>query len=135
MTATACLSAGNAAANAKVGLLFIDFERPHRLRIHGLARLVRDEAELAACPGAELLLVVKVYEAFVNCPRYVHRYQRVETSSFVPGEMRAGEVAPWKNLDTIRDAISVRDRRRLNEARTAPVTREDYLARLKRGET
>lgn len=129
------LSAGNAAANAKVGLLFIDFERPHRLRIHGSARLVRDDAELATFPGAELLLVVKVYEAFVNCPRYIHRYRRVKTSPFVPGEMRAREVAPWKNLDIIRDDIPVRDRRRLQEAGTAPVTREEYLARLKRGET
>lgn len=130
------LSAGNAAANAKVGLLFIDFERPHRLRIHGAARVMRDETELAAYPGAELLLVVKVYEAFVNCPRYIHRYQRAETSPFVPGEVGAQEVAPWKNLDFIRDDIPARDRRRLEEAGTAPVTREEYLARLKRrGET
>jgi uncharacterized protein len=129
------LSAGNANANAKVGLLFIDFERPHRLRIHGSARLVRGAAELAAFPGAELLLVVKVYEAFVNCPRYVHRYQRVATSPFVPGEPRAEEVAPWKNIDFIRDAIPARDRRRLEEAGSAPVTVEEYSARRKQGET
>lgn len=129
------LSAGNVAANAKVGLLFIDFEQPHRLRIHGAARLVRDEAELAAFPGAELLLVVKVYEAFVNCPRYVHRYQRAETSPFVPGEPRGDEMAPWKNLDVLRDALPGRDRVRREEAGSRSMTREEYLARLKRGET
>jgi uncharacterized protein YndB with AHSA1/START domain/predicted pyridoxine 5'-phosphate oxidase superfamily flavin-nucleotide-binding protein len=128
------LSAGNTAANAKVGLLFIDFERPHRLRIHGAARLVRGRAELAAYPGAELLLVVKVHEAFVNCPRYVHRYQRVGTSPFVPGGPRGEEVAPWKNLDIVRSSLPARDRSRLEEAGSAPMTREEYLARQKRGE-
>jgi uncharacterized protein YndB with AHSA1/START domain/predicted pyridoxine 5'-phosphate oxidase superfamily flavin-nucleotide-binding protein len=129
------LSAGNVSANAKIGLLLIDFERPHRLRIHGSARLVRGEAELAAFPGAELLLVVKVYEAFVNCPRYVHRYRRVGTSPFVPGEPRGHEVAPWKTLDIIRDAVPARDRRRLEEAGSPPMTVEEYAARRKRGET
>jgi uncharacterized protein YndB with AHSA1/START domain/predicted pyridoxine 5'-phosphate oxidase superfamily flavin-nucleotide-binding protein len=129
------LSAGNASANVKIGLLFIDFERPHRLRIHGTARLERGAAELAAFPGAELLLMVKVYEAFVNCPRYIHRYQRVGTSPFVPGEPRGDEVAPWKNIDIIRDAIPARDRRRLEEAGTVPMAIEEYSARRKRGET
>jgi uncharacterized protein len=129
------LSAGNATSNAKVGLLFIDFVRPHRLRIHGSARLVRSEAELAAYPGAELLLVVKVYEAFVNCPRYIHRYGRAGISPFVPGEPRGEEAAPWKNIDIIRDSIPARDRRRLEKAGTAPVTVEEYSARRQRGET
>lgn len=129
------LSAGNVSANAKIGLLFIDFERPHRLRIHGAARLVRDEAELAALPGAELLLVVKVYEAFVNCPRYVHRYQRVETSPFAPGQPRDDEIAPWKNLEIVRDALPDRDRIRREKAGSKSITREEYLTRLKRGET
>jgi len=101
----------------------------------GSARLVRGEAELAAFPGAELLLVVKVYEAFVNCPRYVHRYRRVGTSPFVPGEPRGHEVAPWKTLDIIRDAVPARDRRRLEEAGSPPMTVEEYAARRKRGET
>jgi uncharacterized protein len=129
------LSAGNASANAKVGLLFIDFEVPHRLRIHGTARLERGAAELAAFPGAELLLKVKVYEAFVNCPRYIHRYRRLGTSPFVPGEPRGEEVAPWKNIDIIRSAIPARDQRRLQEAGTAPMTVEEYSLRRKRGET
>lgn len=91
----------------------------------------RVEAELAAFPGAELLLVVKVYEAFVNCSRYVHRYQRTETFPFVPGEPRGDEMAPWKNLDV----LPGRDRVRREEAGSRSMTREEYLARLKRGET
>src|SRR5690606_42014704 len=36
------LSMGNIAMNYKIGLLLIDFETPHRLRIHGNASIHRD---------------------------------------------------------------------------------------------
>jgi uncharacterized protein YndB with AHSA1/START domain/predicted pyridoxine 5'-phosphate oxidase superfamily flavin-nucleotide-binding protein len=123
------LSAGNLSVNPKVGLLFIDFERPHRLRVHGVAKLVRSGSELDAWPGAELLFVVKVLEAFINCPRYVHPYRRVGLSRFVPDGDHPSEVAPWKNIDFIRDAIPDRDRARLEAAGIEPITREDYLRR------
>lgn len=42
------LSGGNLDATAKVGLLFIDFETPRRLRIQGLARLDNGERRQAA---------------------------------------------------------------------------------------
>jgi predicted pyridoxine 5'-phosphate oxidase superfamily flavin-nucleotide-binding protein len=128
------LSAGNVSANPKVNLLFIDFEKPHRVRVHGTAALIRDEVELRAFPGAELLLVVRVHEVFVNCPRYIHRYQRVATSRFVPADGRPSEVAPWKNLDFIRDAIPPRDRAKLEASGTAPVTRDEYLDLVGKGE-
>ncbi|MGQ9366203.1 SRPBCC domain-containing protein [Azospirillum sp. ST 5-10] len=128
------LSAGNVSANPKVGLLFIDFETPHRLRIHGTATLVRDDAALQPFPGAELLVVVKVMEAFINCPRYVHRYRRIATSRFVPAAGWPPEMAPWKNLDFVRDAIPDRDRARLDASGAQPMTREEYLERLKNGD-
>jgi predicted pyridoxine 5'-phosphate oxidase superfamily flavin-nucleotide-binding protein len=127
------LSAGNVSANPKVGLLFVNFEKPHRLRIHGTATLIRDEATLSIFPGAELLIVVKVAEVFINCPRYVHRYKRVASSSFVPASDGSTEVAPWKNLDFIRDAIPPRDRVRLEEAGIQPITREEYQKLISRG--
>jgi uncharacterized protein YndB with AHSA1/START domain/predicted pyridoxine 5'-phosphate oxidase superfamily flavin-nucleotide-binding protein len=129
------LSAGNVAANPKVGLLFIDFERPHRLRVHGTAALLRDAPELNATPGAELMIAVKVFEVFVNCPRYVHRYRRIADSRFVPASDRTPEVAPWKNLDFIRDALPGRDRARLDASGAKPLTREEYRERWRKGET
>ena len=43
-------SAGNIAGHPQVGLLFISFEHPHRVRIHGNAQLVRDKKVLSLWP-------------------------------------------------------------------------------------
>ncbi|MDP4021606.1 SRPBCC domain-containing protein [Methylobacterium sp. NEAU 140] len=129
------LSAGNVAENPKVGLLFIDLERPHRLRVHGTASLLRDAGALEAHPGAELVLRVAILEIFANCPRYIHRYRRVATSRFAPGEDRAGEVPAWKTIDVVRDAVPERDRTRMERSGAAPITIETYRERLERGET
>lgn len=34
---------GNITGSAQVGLLFIDFERPHRVRVHGRAGLTKNK--------------------------------------------------------------------------------------------
>ena len=45
------LSMGNIAATAKVGLLFIDFEIPHRVRLHGEATVSADDELLGEFPA------------------------------------------------------------------------------------
>lgn len=104
------LSMGNIAANAKIGMLFIDFEMPNRLRVHGIASADRHDPMLGEFPGAELLVRVAVTETFVNCPRYVHRYQRVQTSKYAP---QPGCPAPpppqWKRIDALQDALPERE--------------------------
>lgn len=129
------LSAGNIAANPKVGLLFIDFERPHRLRIHGVASLVRDEHELKHFPGAELLITISIHEVFINCPRYIHHYERVGTSRFVPQEEGETPMALWKTLDLIRGYLPERDKKKLEAQALPSITRKAYLQQLKKGKT
>jgi predicted pyridoxine 5'-phosphate oxidase superfamily flavin-nucleotide-binding protein len=41
------LSMGNLAQHAQVGMLFISFERPHRLRVQGTASASRDDPMMA----------------------------------------------------------------------------------------
>src|SRR6266511_608800 len=45
------LSLGNMQATAGVGLLFIDFETPHRLRVQGRASIREQDSLLARYPG------------------------------------------------------------------------------------
>jgi predicted pyridoxine 5'-phosphate oxidase superfamily flavin-nucleotide-binding protein len=90
------LSWGNAAVNPNVGLLFIDFMKGWRLRIHGTASIVRDDPLLADCPGAQFIVRITVREAFGNCPRYIHKYQLVERSSYVPKQGCATPIPDWK---------------------------------------
>jgi len=128
------LSMGNIAASAKIGMLFIDFETPHRLRIHGIATVDRDDPLMTEFVGAELLVRVTVTETFINCPRYVHRYQRVQTSKYAP---QAGNPAPpppqWKRLDVMQDVLPQHERR-LAQEMGGTITFEDYAAMVTKNE-
>ena len=107
------LSMGNVAATAQVGLLFIDFEQPQRLRVQGSASLVPADAVQPQYVGAQFLVKVDVQQVFPNCPRYIHRLRRMAPSEFVP---RAGEVTPvpkWKRMDWACDVLAADDPARI----------------------
>jgi predicted pyridoxine 5'-phosphate oxidase superfamily flavin-nucleotide-binding protein len=102
------LSMGNALVNPEVGLLFISFERQRRLRLNGTASL--DDGELAsAWPGAQFAIRVHAHEVFPNCPRYIHRYELVERSRFVPRAEEEPPVPDWKRRDWARDVLPAGD--------------------------
>lgn len=90
------LSAGNLASHPQVGILFIAFDHPKRLRLHGEARIDEQDELLAEHPGALLVVRVRVREVFVNCTRYVHRYERVERSRSFPAADGTVPAADWK---------------------------------------
>src|SRR6478672_1961629 len=49
-------SLGNVIVNPAVALLFIDFERPNRLRVNGHASLAEHDPLLESFPGAQLIV-------------------------------------------------------------------------------
>jgi predicted pyridoxine 5'-phosphate oxidase superfamily flavin-nucleotide-binding protein len=103
------LSMGNATENPNVGMLFIDFESPKRLRVNGTARI---EAADAITPGfleAQFIVRVTARAIFPNCPRYVPKLQRVELSKFVPREGIVTPVPAWKQMDWARDVLPEHD--------------------------
>ena len=90
------VSWGNVVKNPHVGLLFIDFMKGWRLRIHGDARLCYEDPLLPNYPEAQFIIRITVKEAFGNCPRYIHKYQLVERSSYVPKAGCETPVPEWK---------------------------------------
>lgn len=90
------LSAGNVRVNPGVGLLFIDWERGTRLRFNGIASVAADDPLADSYPGAQLVVRVRARAVFANCRRYVHRYQLVERSTFVPSAAGDAPVPDWK---------------------------------------
>jgi uncharacterized protein len=97
------LSAGNVLVNPAVGLLFISFERRRRLRLNGTASI---DSELAsAWTGAQFGVRVRAREVFPNCPRYIHRYELVERSRYVPAAGVEPPVPEWKTKDWARDVL------------------------------
>ncbi|MDD5577668.1 MAG: pyridoxamine 5'-phosphate oxidase family protein [Methylobacter sp.] len=127
------LSLGNITANNKVGILFIDFETPHRIRVHGIASIDHKDPLTSDFQGAELIVRVTVTEIFVNCPRYIHKYQRIQTSKYVP---EAGLQTPppqWKRIDALQDALPERDKS-IADVLGGPITPEEYSFMVKKGE-
>ena len=101
---------GNALINPSVGLLFIDFENPKRLRINGTAQLSSEDALRAEYPGSVFILRVTASRIFGNCPRYVHKMTLVEHSVYTPRVDHTPPVPEWKASEKYRDVLPGRDR-------------------------
>ena len=98
-------SLGNLLVNASVGLLFIDFESPKRLRVNGRASIADDDPLKIEFAGAQLVVRVRAERIFPNCPRYIHRTGVAEPSPYVP---RAGYKPPepkWKSMQMFADVL------------------------------
>ena len=103
------LSMGNVLSTRKVGMLFIDFETPRRLRVSGEASIGATDPLLREFPEAQFIVRVAVTQVFPNCPRYIHRYTLVERSMYVPHAKRATPVPAWKNSDWAKDVLPGKD--------------------------
>ena len=104
-------SMGNVIVNPHVGLLFIDWARPSRLRVNGRATVSSDDPLVSRWEGAQLVVRVAIEQVFPNCPRYIHRMQIAEHSVFAP---RAGHEPPrpgWKDDPSFADALPKKDLR------------------------
>jgi predicted pyridoxine 5'-phosphate oxidase superfamily flavin-nucleotide-binding protein len=103
------LSMGNLIKNPNVGMLFIDFEHGRRMRLNGVASVDPNDPLHAAYPEAQFIVRVRAREVFPNCPRYIHRYELVERSRFVPKAGCATPVPGWKKARWAADAIPAKD--------------------------
>ena len=99
-------SLGNVTVNPAVALLFVDFERPNRLRVNGTATISESDPLLGAFEGAQLLVRVRATRIFPNCPRYIHRMALVEASPYVPREGAPPPVPKWKRMDAFCDVLA-----------------------------
>lgn len=101
---------GNVLVNPHVGLLFLDFESPKRLRVNGTAQVSQDDPLLAEYPGSVFIIRVTAERIFPNCPRYLHKMQLVEYSAYAPRPNYTPPVPAWKTFAEFRDALPARDR-------------------------
>ncbi|MTD95171.1 pyridoxamine 5'-phosphate oxidase family protein [Hyphomicrobium sp. xq] len=127
------LSMGNITANPHVGFLFIDFERPCRLRVQGLAEVSDAPEQLATYKEAELVVRVKVTELWMNCPRYIHRYERLKTSRYVPQVDAETPVCEWKRIDGIQDVLRPKELEQV-AASGGTIAIEEWMGRVVTGD-
>ena len=101
---------GNVLLNPHVGILFLDFERPRRLRVNGTARIDEGDALLGEFPDAVFIVRVTAAKIFPNCPRYIHKMQLVEHNAHAPRPDYTPPVPKWKTFDEFRPYLPPRDR-------------------------
>ncbi len=122
-------SMGNIVGNDQVGLLFTDFENPFRLRVQGTATIDENDVLLADYKEAQLVVRVRVSEIFRNCPRYVHRYQRVQPSEYIPRDGLETPMAEWKRIKEMQELLPPEDRERAAKSGSLQ-TREEYETKM-----
>jgi uncharacterized protein len=101
---------GNVLVNGHVGLLFLDFENPRRLRVNGTAEISGDDPLRDEFPGSVLIVRVTASRIFPNCPRYMHKMQLIEHSTYAPRAEYTPPVPAWKTFEEFRDFLPARDR-------------------------
>lgn len=126
------LSMGNLAGNAQLGMLFINFERPHRIRLQGTASVSRNDPMMSAFKEADLIVRVKLTELWQNYPRYIHRHQKLTPSRYVPREACETPIAEWKRTDAMQGALPPRDEARVETAGTIAIT--EWMDKVKTGD-
>jgi predicted pyridoxine 5'-phosphate oxidase superfamily flavin-nucleotide-binding protein len=99
------LSMGNINGNPKIGMLFISFETPHRIRVQGTASVSQDPKLLAHYKEADFVVTVKLSELWQNCPRYIPKYEKVRDSRYVPRADCETPLAEWKRVDLLQDVL------------------------------
>jgi predicted pyridoxine 5'-phosphate oxidase superfamily flavin-nucleotide-binding protein len=102
-------SMGNIMVSPQVGLLFIDFETPHRLRVEGAAEINFEPELLQDYPEAQFMISVAVEAIWINCPRYIHKYQMLGTSKYVPQCDKETPAPAWKRIDIVQEALPAKD--------------------------
>ena len=126
------MSLGNIEAQAKVGLLFIDFETPQRTRVRGEARLLREGPMLESYPGAKVVVEVAIERVWQNCARYVHKMSPSEQSPYVPVVDGTAKFALWKRIDVIQDVMSAAENAEAESM--GLITIEEYEALVAQGD-
>lgn len=126
-------SMGNLAAKPEIGILFIDFENPHRIRFHGRASIQDNDPLLSDYHEAELVVRVELSKMWINCPRYIPKYAKVEDSRYVPQESSQTPLAAWKRIDAVQDVLPAKDVGR-PEASGGVISMEEWAELLHKGE-
>jgi predicted pyridoxine 5'-phosphate oxidase superfamily flavin-nucleotide-binding protein len=98
-------SLGNIVVNGRVALLFVNFDQPDRLRVHGTASVADVDPLLSTWEGAQAVVRITVVRAFRNCPRYIHRMALGELSVFAPAPGHQPPEPEWKAMEAFRDYL------------------------------
>jgi len=128
------LSLGNIADTAKIGLLFIDFETPNRVRVQATAELSQNDPLMSDYPGAIAIVRAHVDRVFLNCARYIHVHDRRQTSTYIPDSSGQQPFPAWKRIDNLQGHLLPQDEGKAAE-NGGTITEAQYGEALSKGES
>lgn len=126
------LSMGNINTHPEIGMLFIAFDRPFRLRLQGRAEIVMTGPEVDLFQEAQLAVRVAVTDLWMNCPRYVHRYDKVAESRYVPRADAETPLCEWKRIEGFEDVLRPGEAAAVEKA--GQITQDEWLGRVLSGD-
>jgi hypothetical protein len=68
----------------------------------------------------------------MNCPRYVHRYEKVSASRYVPRADVETPLCEWKRIDAIQDVLRPREIAAVEKA--GQITIDEWMGRVANGD-
>ena len=125
-------SMGNIPAPPEIGCLFIDFERPFRLRLQGRAEVIKSGPLLGLFNEAELVVKVAVSDVWMNCPRYVHRYKKETASRYVPRADKETPICEWKRIQGLEDILRPHELAAVEKA--GQITQDEWMGHVFSGD-
>ena len=75
---------------------------------------------------------VTIHETWMNCPRYVHRFQKLETSRYAPGVEAETPFCEWKRIDTLPDVVRPAARSQVEAIGTTRI--DDWMGKVLSGD-
>lgn len=128
------LSMGNIADTAKIGMLFIDFETPNRIRVQATATFSSEDDLMSEYPGSIGMVRASIDRVFLNCARYIHPHSRVSASKYVPDAEGNQPYPAWKRIDDLQPHLHVDDQGKAAD-NGGVITEAQYGAALMAGES
>ena len=98
---------GNIRDTHRVALLFVNQNRPWRMRVHGTATVHTAPELVAQFHEAEAVVEIHIARVFPNCGRYVHAPDQL--SPYVPEPGRPTPIPDWKRLPVLREVLPAHD--------------------------
>lgn len=99
------ISMGNIGATAKIGMLFIDFEKPNRLRLHGAGSFREADPLLDEYPGADLIVRVARAGDFRQLPALYSSLPENRRVALRPQGHSRDAFREWKRIDALQDVL------------------------------
>jgi uncharacterized protein len=92
--------------------------------VHGTASISKDDPLLSEYHEAELIVRIQIEEVFINCPRYIHQYERKEASKYVPQTKCETPMAQWKRIEPLQPVLD--EKTQAQAAEQGLISPEEY---------